>query len=83
MAAATYGEGARRKRRGGGEMTLGITLPTLRCCVCNSDTIVAVAPGDEGDSALDLFAVTREVPMRAWCAEHWPAMDRISEESTS
>ena len=52
---------------------LGVVLPTLRCD-CGSDTIVAACPGTVGDRAGDLFALTRAVPLRAWCCGCWPAL---------
>lgn len=47
-------------------------MPGLRCR-CGSDMIAAVAPGTDGDAALDLFAVplTFGVPARVWCVACW------------
>ncbi len=47
------------------------TLP-LRCCICGSPDLLAVAVGTEGERVemLDL-TIRRAIADAAWCAEHW------------
>lgn len=45
----------------------------LRCDLCLSPDLIAIAPGEAGERAdlLDV-ALRRGAPMRAWCWACWP-----------
>lgn len=51
--------------------------PTLLCDLCSAPAM-AIEPGSEAATALDLFRISRPEPQRQWCAAHWPASWRRS-----
>jgi len=49
---------------------------TLKCLVCGSPDWIATFPGTEAEPAVQgnlcILHPAPEVPMTAWCADHWP-----------
>ena len=46
-------------------------IPTIRCCVCDSPDLIAVAPGVDAETC-DLFTLRRGEAAKGWCAACWP-----------
>lgn len=47
-------------------------LPGLSCCVCGSDEIVSVLPGDEPGQHWAVGVFSRGSDPKAWCMVHAP-----------
>lgn len=56
------------------------TLADLRCDVCGSPDLIAIAPGHAAVSC-SLFDTLPERPMRGWCAEHWRSASFVPRET--
>jgi hypothetical protein len=56
-------------------------MMALSCCCCGSPDWLACAPGTEAEAReqrnLCVLRPAPEVPLLAWCAEHWSRRDAV------
>jgi len=57
------------------EPPLGVVVPGRSCTDCGAREIVAIEPGQTGESC-DLFDLTPGYPARCWCVACWPFLRR-------